>query len=470
MHRLFSITEMVTAILTVDSSRNDLLQSCLQVNRLFSHEAVRILWRRCGAGFPVTHSGRDPTALDLAKIAAYDMLRAQYYADCIYELRFAPNEEVRSWQEEVRFYKFLTNLRFPALKSFAIETCDVSYLEPRNELNHFLLQWLELSWDVEDSPNLKAFHMVLKETFPSDGIENSVWFVKFAPILSSLSVELLNDHWSLALLKALAALPALRKLQGGKLSSELLSDLSKGFPVLEDLATTYSGSFESLTSLFPQVSVLTLELSDPIHTGLEKLGGLSVLTSIDLTYAMRGIISGPELLALAHGCPHIRTVNLPSAGMLMADEPCPQGQCIDDTTIDEFARALPKIETFSFGLENRSALTHQSVISLARHCPELGFFHITANICIPDLIQGLEEVSEKISAAPLPSVTFMGFYLIDDNPHLYGDIASLARRLCRLAPILCELSITDGSENDDEFRVEVEAIAGPWNQRDDTQD
>jgi hypothetical protein len=186
--------------------------------------------------------------------------------------------------------------------------------------------------------------------------------------------------------------------------------------------------------------------------------------SRDLTYATGSSISEPDLLALAHGCPNLKTVNLPAASELMAGEPCPRGECIDDITIDKFARALPKIETFSFGLGNCSVLTHQAVISLARYCPELGYFHITANISIPDLIQGLEEVSKEISAAPLPSVTFIGFYLIEDIPHTYGNIASLADRLVRLAPLLCELEITDGSEDDDEFQLQVESVAGPWNQ------
>lgn len=145
----------------------------------------------------------------------------------------------------------------------------------------------------------------------------------------------------------------------------------------------------------------------------------------------------------------------------MMGEPCPRGESIDDTTIDIFARALPKIEIFTFGLENRSALTHQAVISLARYCPELGYFHITANISMPDLIQGLEEAGKEIGAAPLPSVTFMHYYLDEDIQHSYGNIRSLAYQLAGLAPQLCEFEITDGSENDDEFRLQVELVIGP---------
>jgi hypothetical protein len=139
-------------------------------------------------------------------------------------------------------------------------------------------------------------------------------------------------------------------------------------------------------------------------------------------------------------------------------KPCPRGESIDDTTIDIFARALPEIEIFTFGLKNRSALTHQAVISLARHCPELCYFHITANISIPDLIQGLEEVGKEIEAPPLPSVVFMSYYHDENIQHIYGNIHSLAYQLARLAPQLCEFAITDGSEDDEEFQLQFQSV------------
>jgi hypothetical protein len=280
MHRLFSITEMVAAILTINSSGNVLLRSCLQVNLLFSHEAVRILWRRCGAGFPVTHLGRDPTVFDLAKLAAHDVSRAQYYADCIYELRFVCSKEDWPWQEGEQWYNSLMDLRFPALKSFTVERCEIDNLDSARAFNEFLFRWLELSWTMENSPNLKALNLALDGSYSFEGVEKAVWFIKFAPILSSLSVDLSFDIWPLAVLKSLAALPALRKLQGKKLSAEHLKDFSNGFPVLEELVIKYAGSFELIPPSFPHLSVLTLELSEPILEGLGKLADLSFLTSM----------------------------------------------------------------------------------------------------------------------------------------------------------------------------------------------
>ena len=139
-------------------------------------------------------------------------------------------------------------------------------------------------------------------------------------------------------------------------------------------------------------------------------------------------------------------------------EPCPRGESIDDTTIDIFARALPDIEIFTFGLENRSALTHRAVISLARHCPKLCYFYITANISIPGLIQGLEEVRKEIEAAPLPSIIFMGYYHDKNIQHIYENTRSLAYQLARLAPQLCELEIKDGSGDDEKFQLRFQSV------------
>jgi hypothetical protein len=280
MHRLFSITEMVAIILETDSSDTALLRSCLQVNRLFSHEAVRILWRRCGAGFPDALLGKEPTVRDLAKLAAHDVSRAQYYADCIWELRFVCSEDDWPWKEDEQLYRFLMKLRFPALQSFTVGSDEIDDLDSAHAFNGFLHEWLELSWRMEDSPNLKALHLVLNNAYSFEGAEKAVWFTKFAPILLSFSVDHSFDIWLPTVLKSLAALPALRKLRGKKLNAELLKDLPEGFPVLKELDSKYAGPLEIIPAWFPHLSVLTLELSEPNLQGLGKLADLSVLTSM----------------------------------------------------------------------------------------------------------------------------------------------------------------------------------------------
>ena len=263
-------------ILETERSENVLLRSCLRVNRLFFHEVVRIFWRRCRTGFPFSYSSDppvEPTVRYLAKLAANDVSRAQYYANCIHELWFIYSGDIWPPVGGEQWYNSLLNLRFPALESF---TAGSYWID--GKFNKFLFEWLGQSWHIKSSPNLKALHLVLNESYSFEGVEEAIWFINYTPILSSLSVSYSYNLWPLADLKSLAALPALRKLQGKNLSAELLKDLPKGFPVLEELATKYVGSLDIIPSLFPHLSVLTLELSQPILKGLSSLADLSFLT------------------------------------------------------------------------------------------------------------------------------------------------------------------------------------------------
>jgi hypothetical protein len=414
MHDLFKIPEMVAAILMSDTVEHALLQNCLQVNRLFSHEATRILWRSCGTEFPIRSSrDKEPTVHALANIAARDVSRAQYYANCIRELRFVRSRE--DWPmitEGEQWHDYLLNLHFPILESFTSDGCtrdDVGFdalktTGPFYDFNSH--ERVGIFWHVlRSSPKLKTIDLALDEPdfFESAEEEEAIEFIKSTPALSSLSLSVVshyrkeypNNVWQPGVLSSLAALPVFRKLHGQNLSAKSLQNLPEGsFPALKELATRYAGSTAVLSSLFPHLSVLNLELSEPIDGGLGGLAGLSCLTYLDLTFAEDSTFSGPHLIALAHGCPHLTTVNIPCDSVLRMGDPCPRGEDINDVTIEAFARALPNLHTFCIGLEDRSVLTHQAIISLARHCPELSYFHITADVSMPDLIEGLKEIGD----------------------------------------------------------------------------
>ena len=319
----------------------------------------------------------------------------------------------------------------------------------------------------EVARNSKTIDLALDEPDFFESVEEeAIEFIKSTPALSSLSLSFVyhdgkdfpNNIWQPGVLSSLATLPVFRKLQGQNLNAKFLQNLPEGsFPALKELATGYAGSTAVLPSLFPNLSVLKLELSEPINEGLGRLADLSCLTYLDLTFAEDSTFSGLDLIALAHGCPYLTTVNLPSTSVLVMEDPCPRGEDINDATIEVFARALPNLNTFCLGLEDRSALTHQAIISLARHCPELGYFHITANVSMPDLIEGLK----KIGDVPLPSMAYMRFYLPEDVEHTYKDTSELAEQLVRrLAPGLCEFQINDGSKSDIELQDLVEGLIG----------
>lgn len=267
-------------ILAADRQDNSLLQSCLRVNRSFSHEAVRLLWHKCGVDYPVTHSYKDPTIMNLAKLAVKDLSRAQYYANFIHELSFICHEEKCSWQPGERPYIPWMKLQFPNLRSLNFDCSEPTLSRPGRWCSTLLVEWLEHLQGMKDSPYLKNIHLALDCQFSFEGVEESVWFKQISPILSTLSVELYWD-WPPAFLKALAVLPALRKFAGRHLDAELLRDLPKGaFPVLKELATMYIGAVDMITSLFPQLLVLKLVIPHPMPGDLTKLVGLDSLTSM----------------------------------------------------------------------------------------------------------------------------------------------------------------------------------------------
>lgn len=90
------------------------------------------------------------------------------------------------------------------------------------------------------------------------------------------------------------------------------------------------------------------------------------------------------------------------------------------------------------------------------------YCHIAADIFIPELVEGLEDVSRKELSGkpPLPSITIVGLYFDNTKSHAYSEIDSLARRFVKLAPDLCGLSVTAGSEDDFKFKAEAELLAG----------
>lgn len=291
MHQLISILEIVAVILA--SSEHTVLQSCLRVNRLFSHESVRIFWCRCGAGFPPHHYllPREPTIRNLVAIAARNVSRAQYYANFIHELRFIGSEEDWPWPEVEQRCNPLKDLQFPALQSFTAGSHRFHNFAPEGAFNELLFEWLEQSWHVQNSPNLKSLHLLFHKPYSVRGMVQDIWFIKFMPVLASISVDDTSNIWPLHTLQSLAALPALRKLEWLSLSEKLLRDLPNGFPLLKELATKYTGSIDVISSLFPNLSTLTLQLSQPNLVRLDSLAALASLAS--LYYAFYTLLSLP---------------------------------------------------------------------------------------------------------------------------------------------------------------------------------
>lgn len=327
MHDLLCSPELVGSILAAAAIRSPdtidhvLLQNCLRVNRLFSHEATRILWKRCGTGFPYSYS--EPTVHALANIATQDISRAQYHANYIRELRFVRHGEdwpkATEWE---RWHDYLMYLHFPVLESFTSDKCtDVvgspldAHKTPGPFYDFRCPERGGLFWHVlRSSPKLKAIDLAFDEPDVFEVVEEeAIEFIKSTPALSSLSLNYVyqdgqenfpDNFWHLEVLSSLGALPAFQKLRGMHLNEKTLQGLpDDSFLALQELATEYTGSMAVLPSRFPNLSVLDLKLSEPIKSGLGRLADLSSLTCLDIEFAedSTSTFSGPDLIALANG-------------------------------------------------------------------------------------------------------------------------------------------------------------------------
>ena len=91
MHRALLLPEIVQAIVRAGKIDPGLLYSCLFVNKLFSNEACRILWKGCYGVFGVGHVS--PRVRDLGRMVSNPEIGrecAQTYANYIRVLIFDP--------------------------------------------------------------------------------------------------------------------------------------------------------------------------------------------------------------------------------------------------------------------------------------------------------------------------------------------------------------------------------------------
>lgn len=472
MHQIFSIPELVGGILSAPTADHKTICASLRVNRFFSDCAARILWSRCG-GVPASADDKLPKVLDLASIASKDVQRAQYYANFIRELRFVDGCE--EWNKE-QWQSHLRDLKFPSLEHFLDDGSTTKNLrlivsEPVERPPHDARppntqKQAGLFWHVlNNSPRMKTVDLSIFQPHKWNLMqEAAIKLITSTPALTKFRLKPWahgsfqpaesEKFWPLDVLSSLTTLSDFTTLKGGKLSEKLLSQISSPlFSKLQVLETGYTGALSPLPSLFPHLEELRLEFQDVISGGLSPIASLSSLTKLTLEFSLLGesTVLGSDLLAIARGCPNLAVFRIPASSTLMNDEPCPQGSDISDETIEDLSRLLPGLKTFCLGIDDRSALTHKSVLSLAQNCRELAYLYITADVNLEAMVHGLEPTGET----PLQNLKFMRLFNITEFEFEGGE--DLAQRFARMAPQLLEFSIDPGEgAGDIEFRECIE--------------
>jgi hypothetical protein len=117
MHRALLLPEIVATVLRSEADSPGFLNTALLINRLFSLETTRMLWKGCGVRWNSATAGHvTPNIRHLVHIIQMDLKRAQFYADFIHILLFDDEGEDSYFTEEARWHNKLAALDFPNLK------------------------------------------------------------------------------------------------------------------------------------------------------------------------------------------------------------------------------------------------------------------------------------------------------------------------------------------------------------------
>jgi hypothetical protein len=152
-NRTLALPELLAMILEFHTEASS-LASCMRVNSLWAHEAVKILWRNCGYESHMTGDIRAPMIRDLAALS-HRPNRLQWYANFIHSLTFEigdsyDDDDVHFDEfgdaDEARYHPMFAATDFPRLESIEFLSSDRCHIHNKSSL---LLQYLQ--------PSLKSF-------------------------------------------------------------------------------------------------------------------------------------------------------------------------------------------------------------------------------------------------------------------------------------------------------------------------
>lgn len=508
MHRALLIPEIVTGIIEAGNSSPGFLYTCLFTSKVFSLEASRILWYRCGASeYPEAYGHATPDIRHLAQIVIHDAGRAQLYANLVHVLSFSKEEPEESEEPEyasdlsedededdahlyeIRWHKELATLQFPLLEEFTLyETSNKMESNTGDMIAHYAQPYIRsikayrgngLSESLFGSlthscPRLTS--LILNNITASKGFEHAlVRFLKKADALTWLDIRTgVYDSWSYEAFKAIARLPNLTHttipdIQDEWVDSVCSTDCSSSepkFPSLEDLETGMSNhGLECLAHKVPELQVLDLGLHNfpSSHQILMSASGFSHLTSLTIDYGERSRVSGNELLHLVRNCPLLERLSIGEVKDATvypetSGRP-PTGLDINDNIIDEMAQVLgARIVHLRVFLDRSDLLTWRSILSLAQYCENIMDLSISCNFNWQEVMSNTPEhtfpVLEGLHLKFDPALR-ESQHVVDINEEA---MQIYAQRMLVLAPGLSHFWIEDGNKNDAEWAWAAQCI------------
>ncbi|CAG8960934.1 hypothetical protein HYFRA_00002472 [Hymenoscyphus fraxineus] len=422
MHRALGLTEIVATIVETGSASLDFLRSCLLVNKVFSHEAARLIWKECGLG----QAYISPQIGRLVKTLSENAQRAQYYANFVQTLCIIQNKR-DIWQEH------LSSLEFPRLKNFHLQ--DTEMTGPPIDLKDLALPYAQGSLEefsickssvlvISDcfleilsshtSPKLKKLRLFRLQhtTVSKDGL---VRFLTNTNPLVELDISCLDKCWSQKAFQCILlrfcnlVYLSLPDIPDDWILSPSKNDtnVQPAFPNLRTLCVgvTEQG-LEPLARNAPALETLELSLQDhpPSPHILLAAAGFTKLRRLTINFGQSSKIYGEDLLLLSQECPCLTFLCIQSKKWGY-----PKGLDISDNLIEEVAQNLTELTTLTICIDPPSPLTQRAVYSVIRHCKDISYLHMSCDFNCRETVDGVPEFTSA-------KMLSMALLLNEDGP------------------------------------------------------
>jgi hypothetical protein len=460
MHHTLLIPEIVANIVRCGIPSPGFLHTCLFINKLFSIEAIRILWEGCGAW---SKSAIDsPTIQHLAHIVALDLQRGQFYANFIHKLSFRVEVTNHGSLDEARWHTELASLQFPSLQVVDFhESTNATSLNTGHMITHYaqpnvkafsLHEGSQLSDDfLEKLSRLNLLSLTLDNISENKISEHGfIQFLKNSSSLKTLEVRNgLEDIWSYSLFEAVAKYHKLEFLSIPDIQDEWLSSPSYSpLPNLEYLFTGISDQgLETLAQYTPNLKIISLSLQNlsPSHQVVRSAAQYSQLTQILIEFGWQSSVSGNDLILLTQSCPALTGLSIGEIGGVRP------ASDMTDNTIDKMAQSMKNISTLSLVINCEYRLSWKSLLSLSQYCKTLNILELFGNINWREVIDGIKPNSFLM----LSRLTLFSDQTnsltdsLDDNDE---DLKIMAPRFLALTPKLTNFAILGGNDTDQFLR------------------
>ncbi|KZM24916.1 uncharacterized protein EKO05_0002712 [Ascochyta rabiei] len=329
MHRALLLPEVVAAIIRSGKTEAGLLHNCLLVNRTFSFEACRILWKGCYGIFGVGHV--TPTISILANMVLREGIgrsRAQYYANFIRVLVFQEDHKA----DDATWHPQLRKLQFPLLEDLNIwKTRAAEEFNTEENILHYVHPGLrdlrvDASGPLSDfflkeisrlCPHLQQLDIDFKNvTITKKGLAS---FLRKMSSLEGLHVAALDGSWSAEALAAVSVYDRLQLLHVPSTPEPWFNTVdtvssSPYFPALKYFycLDTTGKALVRLHSLNPRLEALhiyngNLQGSDDV---LSACAQFSQLVKFRYQPEKDAQITGHTLLKLAQCCPLLTSLSI----------------------------------------------------------------------------------------------------------------------------------------------------------------